>query len=330
VDLCFLVPGPPGPADAPGAIARRLATSHDVTIALCDERLPGMTAARPGEPRLAALDDSLRRRFDAAIAFDWTATTHLFSIDAAVHAYWVEVLAHEQMGTWQTERIAAQLSYDLPVDFIAAAPWIEDVLAELRPDARRALATAGAPAADDRAEPVVVALEGNALNGPLAAMAAGSAVIASTALLGVDDVVRHGENGFLVEPDDDRGARRFVALLERDSALLERLQATARETAANWPSWDDTAREFESALKRFVAAPPAQERWPVRLMADAMAGVAVMRADYAALTGYVERLESDEAYRAGLAVRAAWRRVPGALRMVLKPLLRLLRGRLPG
>jgi hypothetical protein len=61
-----------------------------------------------------------------------------------------------------------------------------------------------------------------------------------------------------------------------------------------------------------------------------MAGVAVMRADYAALTGYVERLERDEAYRAGLAVREAWRRVPGALRVLLKPLLRLLRGRLAG
>jgi hypothetical protein len=331
VDLCFLLPGVPAPADAAGGLARRLAATHDVTLALCDERLAATTAARSGEPLLASLEQALGRRFDAAIAFDWTSTVHLFSVDAACHAYWVDGFAHEQMGSWQAERIAAQLSYDLPVDFVAAAPWVREVLADLRPDARCELVTAGAPAPAAAAEPVVVALEGDALDGPLSAMAAGSAVVASTALRGVGDVVRHGENGFLVEPDDDRGAQRFVALLERDAGLLARVRAAARETAAAWPSWDDAAREFEAALGRLMAQPaPAAARWPVRLMADAMAGVAVMRADQAALTAHVERLERDEAYRAGVAIRDAWRRVPGVLRALLKPLLRLLRGRLSG
>ena len=49
------------------------------------------------------------------------------------------------MGTWQAERFAAQLAYDLPVDFIAAAPWVRDALADLRPEARTVLVTSGAP-----------------------------------------------------------------------------------------------------------------------------------------------------------------------------------------
>ena len=34
------------------------------------------------------------------------------------------------------DRAAAQLAYDLPVDFIAAADWVRSELAELRPEAR--------------------------------------------------------------------------------------------------------------------------------------------------------------------------------------------------
>ncbi len=84
--------------------------------------------------------------FDVAVAVDWAATAHLFEVDAKRHAFWVDHFAHRRMGTWQAERFAAQLAYDLPVDFVAAAPWVRETLAELRPEARCVLVTSGAAA----------------------------------------------------------------------------------------------------------------------------------------------------------------------------------------
>ncbi|HEV2061857.1 MAG TPA: hypothetical protein VGR12_03310, partial [Solirubrobacteraceae bacterium] len=76
---------------------------------------------------------------DVAVATDWTTTARLFEVPAQRHAFWVDHFAHRRMGTWQAERFAAQLAYDLPVDFIAAAPWVRDTLADLRPEARTVL-----------------------------------------------------------------------------------------------------------------------------------------------------------------------------------------------
>ncbi|MDQ3741947.1 MAG: hypothetical protein M3389_13490, partial [Actinomycetota bacterium] len=61
---------------------------------------------------------------DVAVAVDWLATARLFEVPARRHAFWVDHFAHRRMGTWQAERFAAQLAYDLPVDFVAAAPWV--------------------------------------------------------------------------------------------------------------------------------------------------------------------------------------------------------------
>ena len=84
--------------------------------------------------------------FDVAVATDWTTTAHLFGVRAERYVFWVDHFAHRRMGTWQAERFAAQLAYDLPVDFIAAAPWIRATLQEVRPEARCELVTIGAPA----------------------------------------------------------------------------------------------------------------------------------------------------------------------------------------
>ena len=116
VQVCFLTAELPAP-EAVAEYARRL----DAVVA---------TSAPGGE-------------FDIAVATDWRSTAHLFAVDAKRHAFWVDHFAHRRMGTWQAERFAAQLAYDLPVDFIAAAPWVRDTLAALRPDARTLLVTTG-------------------------------------------------------------------------------------------------------------------------------------------------------------------------------------------
>jgi hypothetical protein len=58
------------------------------------------------------------------------------------------------------------------------------------------------------------------------------------------------------------------------------------------------------ALERLVAEPPPERSaWPVRLMADAMAGAAVFRNDHFVLAGELERVQNDEAYQAAAALR---------------------------
>ena len=254
MDLCFLVPGVPADGDVAAEHARRLSERHSVTVTPCGDS----AAAR-------------ERTYDAVVAFDWTATVQLFAFDSARHVYHVDRFADEALGA-DPQRFAAQLSYDLPVDFIAAAPWVARALAQRRPDARCLTATTGVARTPAAPEAVVV-LDAD----PLPDVLAGRVVIASSALPGVGDVIEHAVNGFLVEPDDDRGPQRFLAMLAADREQLERMAAAARATP--WPDRDEAAAAFEGALATIVAEPmPDAARWPDRLMADAMAAVAALEA----------------------------------------------------
>ena len=138
LQVCFLTPGLPA-ADSPlGEHARRLAERDgvDVVVALTDGVPPGSAELAFGAARAAGVADVASSSFDVAIATDWTTTAHLFSVPAPRHAFWVDHLAWRRMGTWQAERFAAQLAYDLPVDFLATGEWLAAELRELRPDAR--------------------------------------------------------------------------------------------------------------------------------------------------------------------------------------------------
>ncbi len=313
--VCFLTSTLPAPAAIAG-YARRL----DAIVAQ------------------AAPDEEV----DVAVATDWESTAHLFEARATRYVLWVDHFAHRRMGTWQAERFAAQLAYDLPVDFVAAAPWVRDVLAELRPEARCELVTIGAPASAPAAAPAhdgplrvhvagdgdaraafeameepaaEVALDGapdvvvmlSTVDGVLAAPLAGFAA-GATAVVGpspdAHDLVRHGENGFVADADDARGAARFLDLLARDRELLARLREAARETAVQWPTAERSAEEMEAALGRLLASdPPPQAAWPVRLMGDAIGGAAVFRHEIATLTGEVHRMRDEDAYRLALRMR---------------------------
>jgi hypothetical protein len=319
VRVCFLtsaLPAPPAVAE----YARRL----DAVVA----------QTPPGE------------EVDVVVATDWESTAHLFAARATRYAFWVDHFAHRRMGTWQAERFAAQLAYDLPVDFLAAAPWVRETLAELRPEARCELVTIGAPeaaaagAAGDAAPPagplrvhvaadpdaraafaameepavevgpgetpdVVVMLSAvdGVLGAPLAGFAAGATAVVGPAH-DVHDLVRHRENGFVADADDVRGAARLLDHLARDRDLLARFRAAARETAAAWPTWEQSAAELEAALGRLLAEdPPPQAAWPVRLMGDAIGGAAVFRHEIATLTGEVHRMRDEDAYRLAVQVR---------------------------
>jgi O-antigen biosynthesis protein len=302
VRVCFLTPALPAPEP----------------IADYARRLDALVAQSAPE-----------EEFDVAVATDWTTTAHLFAVRAKRHAFWVDHFAHRRMGTWQAERFAAQLAYDLPVDFIAAAPWIRDTLADLRPESRCELVTTGIPknaevpgtspevgmplrvhvvgdeareafgtmdegAAEARVEEADVVLMLSTVDGVLGAPLAGFRA-GATAVVGpahdAQDLVRHGENGLVADADDPRGAARFLDQLARDRELLARLQEAARATAEGWPTPEDAAKEMEAALERLVAEdPPLHAAWPVRLMGDAIGGAAVVKQELALLTAEVHRL----------------------------------------
>ena len=138
LQVCLLTSGLPA-ADSPvGEHARRLAGRDgiDLTVALTDGVPPGSAELALGAARASGVADVAGRSFDIAIATDWTTTAHLFGVTARRHAFWVDHLAWRRMGTWQAERFAAQLAYDLPVDFIATGEWVAAELRDLRPDAR--------------------------------------------------------------------------------------------------------------------------------------------------------------------------------------------------
>jgi hypothetical protein len=127
-----------------GAYVRRLAADHglEVTLALTDPPAGG-TPSRLGRARVMPIAAALGERYDVAVATSWRAAVRLFEVDAACHASHVERLEHDHMGAWQAERIAAAISYDLPVDFLAASERVAGALAQLRPDARCLLVRSG-------------------------------------------------------------------------------------------------------------------------------------------------------------------------------------------
>lgn len=61
----------------------------------------------------------------------------------------------------------------------------------------------------------------------LEAMASGLPIVAPAAL-GLSEMVRHGENGFLVAPDDTKDMARRIVEIVRDPALRERFAAASR------------------------------------------------------------------------------------------------------
>lgn len=96
-------------------------------------------------------------------------------------------------------------------------------------------------AVPSRYEPFgIVYLEGMAYGLPAVASAHG----------GADDVVEHGENGFLVEPDDAGAVTDAVAPLVRDRDRLGRLARAAHETYRAHPTWADTCGTVRRFLHR--------------------------------------------------------------------------------
>lgn len=282
----------------------RLSERHELIVGLTGSRPAG--EARIGGARVVPADEAVAGQSDIAIALDWQATVRLFEAETDRFAFRVEELAFEALGELEGDRLVATLAYDLPVDFIAASPSLARALEQHRPGVRIALARRGVqplartrhgddalavhPIGDDAhaavsrmREPhqvarslaeadVAVLLEPTADVLDLLDAAAAGVVPVVLPVGGHEDLVAHMESGVVATHEDPLGVARDLDRIAADRELRARLAEGARARAAQWPSLQAAVDELDSAVRALVAEPPpAQTRWPARLMADAVA-----------------------------------------------------------
>jgi hypothetical protein len=298
VHACLLTPSAPAPGDPLDAHARRLAArdGHRVTVALTDARLGGDPLTDDGV-RLVDVETAARGdRFDVAIATDWTSAAQLFGVPATRYAFLVRTLEHERMGTWQAERFAAALAYDLPVDFLVCGRWLVDRLGDLRPDARVLLTPDGV----DKAVFAPAGGGGGAAgDGPLrvlvddrhAADREGSAERRALAAMG-----RPAEAAF-AEPGDDPAAR---------AAKL-----AAADVVLHLPPADGVLGLPLEGLHAGVPAVVTAALDQPEVLAHGETGLVVDHDDTSAAAGALDRLAGDRDLLAALsaagpAAVAAW------------------------
>lgn len=102
-----------------------------------------ITGARPGAlpadfagAPVSALADACDHAFDVAIATWWTTASALFEVRAARRVIFLQSFENRfYREDDHVERFAAEVALCLPVDFIVVAPWMRELLAELRPGA---------------------------------------------------------------------------------------------------------------------------------------------------------------------------------------------------
>jgi glycosyltransferase involved in cell wall biosynthesis len=86
--------------------------------------------------QVLGLEQARARRYDVALATWWETAQHLFELDAARHACFVQSLEDRFYGPGDPRRLAAALVLDLPVRYVTEARWIADTLAALHPGER--------------------------------------------------------------------------------------------------------------------------------------------------------------------------------------------------
>ena len=371
MNVCLLVTGL-GAGRVPPALLEHLGALGDDVRVVVAVTEPGPVATddpRLSRASVVAVADAVSssERFDVALATGWRTAVSLFRVPAARHALYLSELEHRAFGPGDPEGIPAALALDLPVDFIVEGRWLANEIRELRPEARGRIVRPGVvrsdpapasprlrvlpegPAAEaalaGMSEPFEVAgalgeadvvlmlgTHDGVLGAPLAGFASGATAVV-TPVPGHDELVQHRVNGLVADPDDARGAARWLDLLARDESLLASLRSGAARTAGEWPSVEAAAASFRAVLDEFVREePPADVRWPVRLMEDAVARTTIVREHMRFLDESLARAEKSAAEAQAFlrAVRAPVVRARGRLRVwrghaALGPLRRLWR-----
>jgi hypothetical protein len=143
--VCFVLPSlrRSGGAGVATAHARGLARDHGVEAELVVVEGTGDGRAPEGVP-VRLLADAPGERYDVAISTWWETAAALWELDAGRRAMLLQSFEQRFYGVEAPfERLAAELTLALPLDFIVVAPWIRDILAELRPGAHASVVRPG-------------------------------------------------------------------------------------------------------------------------------------------------------------------------------------------
>jgi glycosyltransferase involved in cell wall biosynthesis len=135
---------------------------------------------------------------------------------------------------------------------------------------------------------------------PLEAFHKGATCVV-TPVTGHEEYIVHGENGLVVDWDDQPGTTRALELLARDRALLRRLRENALETARAWPSWERQGEEMADVLRSLVQEPPPDAaRFGARLardLAGALSDGERVASDLSAARQIAAQVKASRAYR---------------------------------
>jgi glycosyltransferase involved in cell wall biosynthesis len=80
-----------------------------------------------------SLEEARARHYDVALATWWETAQHLFDLDAARHAWFVQSLEDRFYEVGSPSRLGAALALDLPVRFVTEARWLARTLELLYP-----------------------------------------------------------------------------------------------------------------------------------------------------------------------------------------------------
>jgi glycosyltransferase involved in cell wall biosynthesis len=89
----------------------------------------------------------------------------------------------------------------------------------------------------------IVYLEGMCFGLPAIGTTAGAA----------GDIITHGENGYLIEPDDEKALADHLNQLSTDRDLLLKLSTNALKRYKVQPKWDETAKNIQEFLHKIAA-----------------------------------------------------------------------------
>lgn len=117
--------------------ARRLVSSHGMDVTLVQTSHADEVWAYPhlAELELITLRDAKKQSFDVAVATWWETVYELPQIEARYKAYFVQSLEHRFYQQRPVDRMLAAITHELPLSFVTEARWIQQVLADLQPDA---------------------------------------------------------------------------------------------------------------------------------------------------------------------------------------------------
>lgn len=115
------------------------------------------------------------------------------------------------------------------------------------------------------------------------------------AVTGHDEYLRHGENGLVVEKDDEQGVIECLRRLREEPLLLEQLCLGAMATAAAWPDWTTATAGFAEALQEIVTGRPVSRNY-LRNLSETFLAHQGLQLQVRELERFAARERSDTTY----------------------------------